>query len=43
MTRPVERGVRVLLSGGDEWMLQAACSEMVEAANQLREASGMHR
>jgi len=43
MTRPVEQGARVLLSGGDEWMLHAGCSEMVEAANQLREASGMHR
>jgi 2-keto-3-deoxy-L-rhamnonate aldolase RhmA len=43
MTTLVQNGARVLLGGGDEWMLQMACSEMVNAAQQLREASGMQR
>ena len=32
----VPAGARVLLGAGDEWMLKAACSEMVAAANALR-------
>ncbi len=41
MTRLVEQGARVFLGGGDEWMLHASCSEMVAAADQLREATGL--
>lgn len=39
----VEAGARVLLAGGDEWMLHASCSEMVAAGNRLREATGLGR
>lgn len=41
MNRLVEAGARVLLGGGDEWMLHASCSEMVAASAQLREATGL--
>jgi 2-keto-3-deoxy-L-rhamnonate aldolase RhmA len=38
-----EHGARLLLGGGDEWILKAGCSELVEAANALRKASaGVH-
>ena len=43
MSRLVEQGARVLLGSGDEWMLHASCSEMVAAADQLREATGLRR
>jgi hypothetical protein len=43
MSRLVEQGARVLLGSGDEWMLNASCSEMVAAADQLRQATGLRR
>ena len=43
MDRLVEQGARVFLGGGDEWMLHASCAAMVEAAHQLREATGLQR
>ena len=41
--RALEQGARVLLGGGDEWMLQAACAEMVAAVSALRETAGRGR
>ena len=43
MSRLVEEGARVLLGGGDEWMLHASCSEMVAAAAELAAATGLER
>lgn len=40
MSDLIEQGGRVLLGTGDEWMLQAACAEVVQAANQFRGAFG---
>jgi 2-dehydro-3-deoxyglucarate aldolase len=37
VSQAVEQGAKVLLGGGDEWMLQAGCSQMVDAARALRE------
>lgn len=35
--RAIELGARVLLGGGDEWILQAGCAEIVDAVNALRD------
>jgi 4-hydroxy-2-oxoheptanedioate aldolase len=38
--RALEQGARLLLGGGDEWILQAGAAEMAEAASALRAGSG---
>jgi 4-hydroxy-2-oxoheptanedioate aldolase len=37
----VEQGARVVLAGGDEWMLSASCSGVVADAARLRAATGL--
>ena len=36
MRQRIEQGARVLLAGGDEWMLQESCEKMVASAAALR-------
>lgn len=36
MRQRIEQGARVLLAGGDEWMLQETCQKMIESAAALR-------
>ena len=39
MRRQVERGARIFLASGDEWMLHDACQKMLESAAGLRMAT----
>jgi 2-dehydro-3-deoxyglucarate aldolase len=36
MRQRIAQGARVLLAGGDEWMLQEACQKMIESAASVR-------
>jgi 2-keto-3-deoxy-L-rhamnonate aldolase RhmA len=36
MRQRIEQGARVLLAGGDEWMLQESCEKMIASAAALR-------
>src|SRR5207237_524145 len=36
MRQRIAQGARVLLAGGDEWMLQEACQKMIESAGSVR-------